>query len=83
MYFLAENKKAIMPHIKYSAMIAVAVIVLMFVLNGFFATLLNLVYWIGSAFLAFKAYTGEQVHIEILDNVEEKLEKKINETMKK
>ena len=36
MYFLAEDKR-VMHHAKYSAMMAAAVIVLMFVLNGFFA----------------------------------------------
>lgn len=79
MYFLAENKKSVMHHVKYSAILAVIVIALMFVLNSFFAGILNLAYWVWSAFLAFKAYKGEAVQVEILDTIEEK----ISDTIKK
>lgn len=78
MYFLAEDKKNTLHHVKYSAMMAVAVIVLMFVLNGFFAGVLNLAYWGVSFFFAWKAFNGEEVKVEILDSVEEKISEKIN-----
>lgn len=77
MYFLAEDKKATLHHVKYSAMMAVAVIVLIFVLNPFFAGVLNLAYWAISFFFAWKAYNGEEVSVEILDKVEEEFNKKI------
>ena len=78
MYFLGESdKKAAMHHIKYSALIAAAVIILTFVLNGFFIQILALAYLAGSAYLAWKAYNGEDVTIEILDTVEDKIAEKV------
>lgn len=78
MYFLGgSDKKAAMHHIKYSALIAAAVIILTFVLNGFFIQILALGYLIGSAYLAWKAYNGEDVTIEILDTVEDKIAEKV------
>jgi len=56
MYFLAEDRKAILKHIKYSVLLAFAAVILMILLNQFFAWVFNLAYWGFSAFLAFKAY---------------------------
>jgi uncharacterized membrane protein len=80
MYFLGKSdKKAAMHHIKYSALIAFGVIILAFVLNGFFMKLVALGYLILSAYFAWKAYKGEDVHVEFLDTIEDK----IAETVKK
>jgi uncharacterized membrane protein len=76
MYFLAEDKKTL-HHVKYSAMMAVAVIVLMFILNGIASVILNFAYWGVSLFFAFKAYKGEEVKVEIFDTIEEKISEKI------
>lgn len=78
MYFLGEsNKKEAMHHISYSAIMGVAVIVLFFVLNGFFANVVNLAYLGISAFFAYKAYNGEKVQVEILDTIEDKISEKV------
>ena len=78
MYFLGQSDKArAMHHIKYSALLAVGALVLFFVLNGFFANVVNIAYVAGSAFLAWKAYNGEEVNIEILDAVEGKISEKV------
>jgi uncharacterized membrane protein len=78
MFFLGKtNKDAAMHHIKYSALLAAAVIILSFVLNGFFIQLLALIYLVGSGYLAWKAYKGEDVKIEILDTVEDKIAKSV------
>jgi len=78
MYFLGKtNKKKAMHHIKYAALIAVAVFVLFILLNEFFSKLVSLVYLVGSAYLAWKAYSGEKVTIDILDTVEEKIAEKV------
>lgn len=78
MFLLGKSdKKKLMHHVKYSALIAIAVFILLFVLNGFFARLISLVYLAGSAYLAWKAYNGEEVTIEILDTVEDKISEKV------
>lgn len=78
MYFLGgTDKKAALHHIKYSALIAAAVVILLLVLNSFFASVLTLVYLGASIFLAYKAYSGEAVNIEILDTIEEKISEKV------
>ncbi len=46
MYFLAENRKPVLHHIKYSFILAVIVLFLFFVLNSFFIGILNLGYWL-------------------------------------
>lgn len=78
MYFLGQsNKKEAMHHISYSAIMGAIVIVLFFVLNGFFANVVNLVYIGVSAFFAYKAYNGEDVQVEILDTIEDKISEKV------
>lgn len=56
---------------------AAFVIILFFILNGFFANVLNLAYWGVSIFFAYKAYNGEKVQVEILDTIEEKISEKV------
>ena len=74
MFFLAKtDKNKAMHHIKYSAIIALVVVVLFFILKGFIANAVNLAYIAGSVYLAWKAYNGEEVNIEILDNIEDKI----------
>jgi uncharacterized membrane protein len=78
MYFLGKSdKKSAMHHITYSALIAAAVMLLTFVLNGFFIQILALVYLVSSAYFGWKAYNGEDVTIEILDTVEDKIAEKM------
>ena len=78
MYFLGKtDKKKAMHHIKYALLIAIAVCVLFFILNGFVSRLVSLAYLTGSAYLAWKAYNWEEVTIEILDTVEEKIAEKV------
>lgn len=79
MFFLSKtDKKKLMHHIKYAAIIFVATILLMIVLNDVFRTILNILYIAASGYLAWKAYNGEDVQIELLDSVEEKINEKIN-----
>jgi len=81
MYFLGRtNKKAAMHHIVYSWIIWVAAIVgHIFLTGSILGWMIFPAYMIGSWFLAWKAYNGQDVQIEILDSVEEK----ISETIKK
>lgn len=80
MYFLAEERKSIMKHIKYSAIIWVIAILLHVFLTGSLLGYFVLpVYVIASAFFAHKAYKGEKVQVEIFDSIEEK----ISDTIKK
>jgi len=78
MYFLGRtNKEAAMHHIKYSALIAIAAILGHVLLSGsIIGWLIFPAYMVGTGILAWKAYNGEDVTIEILDSVEEKLSKK-------
>ncbi len=79
MFFLAKSdKKASMHHVKYSALIAIAAVVLFILLRGFFANLVNVLYIVGSGYLAWKAYSGEEVKLEILDSVEEKISETVS-----
>jgi uncharacterized paraquat-inducible protein A len=66
-----------MHHIKYSALMAAVVFILTFVLNGFFMKLVALAYLAVSAYFAWKAYNGEEVHVEILDTIEDKITEKV------
>ncbi len=76
MFFLAlSDKNKAMHHIKYSGIIAVAAILGHVLLNGsFIGWLIFPAYIAGSAYLGWKAYNGEEVTIELLDSVEEKIE---------
>ena len=75
MHFLwRTNKQAAKHHIMYSLIIAVAAIIgHIFLTGSILWWMIFPAYMIGSAFLAWKAYNGEEVKIEILDSVEEKL----------
>lgn len=80
MYFFGDSdKKAALHHIKYSFILSVAVLILLLILNSFFMSIVSLVYIGASIYLAFKAYKGEEVKLEILDTIEDK----ISETVKK
>lgn len=79
MYFLAADKKSAMHHIKYSALMATIVVIVLFIVNPFVGKIVCLAYLGVSAFFAFKAYKGQEVKVEILDTVESK----ISETLKK
>ena len=84
MYFLWNtDKKKAMIHIKYSAYMAIIIIVLLILLKGFFAALLSLIYLGISWVLAYKAYNGELIQIEILDTLEDKVTHTIGEKIKK
>lgn len=77
-FFLGKtDKKKALHHIKYSLLISVAVVILMFILNSFFMSLLNLAYLGVSIFLALKAYKGEEIQVEILDTIEGKISEKV------
>lgn len=79
MFFLSKtDKKNLMHHIKYAVIIFAATILLMIILNDVFRTILNILYIVASGYLAWKAYNGEEVQIEILNSVEEKFNEKIN-----
>jgi len=71
------NKQAAMHHIKYSALIALAVFILFVILNGFVAMLVNIAYLVVSGLFAIKAYNWEEIKVEILDTVEDKILKTI------
>jgi uncharacterized membrane protein len=79
MYFLGKSdKKAAMHHIIYSAILAVVAIVLwLLLLWSFLGVFIGPVYIIGSFYLAWKAYNGEDVTVEILDTIEGKITEKI------
>jgi len=75
MYFLGKtDKKKTMHHISYSAIIAVAAIISGILLAGsFLGKFIVPIYFIGSGYLAWKAYNGEEVKIDLLDTVEDKI----------
>jgi len=78
MFFLGKtDKKKAMHHIMRAAIIAVVVVVLYMILNDFVSRIVTLAYLAGSAFFAWKAYNGEEVSIEILDSVEDKINQQI------
>ena len=78
MYFLAKtDKKTLMHHINYSLLMAVGACILFFLLKGFFANVVNMAYLVASWFFAYKAYSGEEVSVEILDTIEDKISEKI------
>ncbi len=79
MYFFGQsNKKAAMHHIKYSVILAVAAIIAtVFLMGSVLGMFIVPVYLIGSGFLAWKAYNGEDVHVEILDTIEDKIAEKV------
>lgn len=79
MHFLwRTNKQAANHHITYSWIIAVAAIVWHIFLSGSILWwMIFPAYMIGSWFLAWKAYNWEDVKIEILDSVEEKISKSV------
>ncbi len=80
MYFLGNtDKKAALHHIKYSAIVAFGICILLIILNGFFASVANGAYLILSGYFAYKAYKGEEIEVEFLDVIEDK----ISETIKK
>lgn len=60
---------------KYSAMMAVIVVVLSLLLRDFFASIVTLAYLIVSGILAYKAYSGSEIKIAVLDSVEEQIKK--------
>ena len=80
MFFLAKtNKKIAMHHIKYSGIIAIAAILgHLFLTWSIIGWLIFPAYMLGSAYLGWKAYNGEDVHIDILDTVEEKISEKVH-----
>lgn len=74
MFFLADtNKKKLLVHVKYSAIIAWAVIILTIMLNVFFAYLLHVVYIWLSLYLWYTAYNGENIQIDFIDTLEDKV----------
>lgn len=78
MFFLGKtDKKALLHHVKYSLILAFAAFVLFVILNGFFANVVNIAYICFSVYLAYKAYNGEEVNVEILDKVEEEFNKRM------
>ncbi len=76
-FFGNTDKKKAMHHIKYAALMAVGAIILIIVLNSFFAGIVNFGYWGISMYFAFKAYKGEKVQVEILDTIEDKISEKV------
>lgn len=77
MYFLWKtDKKKALRHIKYSLIMAGAVVVLFMILNDFMSRLVTLAYVWASAYFAYKAYMWEEVKIDILDTVEEEFHKR-------
>ena len=77
-FFLGKtDKKMIMHHVKYSLILSVAAVLLLVILNGFFASLISLAYLGLSGYFGFKAYKGEAVTVEILDTIEEKISEKV------
>ena len=78
MYFLGKSdKKKSLHHIKYSAMLALVAFVLIVLLRGFFAQIASLAYLVISGFFAWKAYNGEEVKVELLDTIEDKISEKV------
>jgi len=72
-----SDKKKALHHVKYSAILAIGAIILVILLKGFFASVVNFAYIGISIFLAFKAYKWEKVTVEILDTIEEKISEKV------
>lgn len=80
MYFFGNSdKKAALHHIKYSFLLSLSVVILLLILNSWVMSVVTLVYIGASIYLALKAYKGEEVKLEILDTIEDK----ISETVKK
>ncbi len=83
LYFVEENKtKELKKHINYWIILFVGLIIINVVLKAlfltFFAWLATLAYIIISAILWYKAFVWENVDIEILENIEKKVDSKLN-----
>lgn len=62
-----------MHHVNYSAIMSVGILILLIILNGFFAGVVFLLYWALSIYFAFNAYKGKEIEVEFLDVIEDKI----------
>ncbi len=75
MYFLAQtNKEALLHHVKYSLLLSVGILILIFLFNQFFANISILLYIGLSIYFAFKAFKWQEIEVELLDVIEDKIE---------
>lgn len=83
MYFIEDKKtKELKKHINYWIILFVGLIIANIVLKalflGFFTVFTTLVYVIISAILAYKAFSWEEISIEVLDSIEKKVDTQLN-----
>ena len=82
--FFTEEKKSssLTKHIKYGNFLFIAYILIRFILMWvlwlhFLSTLLFIIYAGATGFLWYKAYNGEDVDVEYIDNFEEKIKENL------
>ncbi|MDD3646251.1 MAG: hypothetical protein PHH06_02465 [Candidatus Gracilibacteria bacterium] len=77
--FFIEDKKTdeLRKHIKYAIFLLLAYILLYMFLGWMMGAILSLLYIIISVFLGYKAYNGENVDLEIIDDIEKKIKDKM------
>ncbi len=78
-YFFSEtnDRKQMMHHINYSIILAVVAVILIVLLKWFFGSIVNFSYIAASIYFGMKAYKWEEVKVEILDSIEEKISEKV------
>ncbi|QFR39484.1 hypothetical protein A9Q91_04625 [Candidatus Gracilibacteria bacterium 28_42_T64] len=83
-FFTESNKSAeLMKHIKYGIVLFIGYSLLQSLLAGILGPLLFFIYIGITVFLGFKAYNGEKVELEHIDNLEQKIKEKLETTEKK
>lgn len=76
MYFFSDaDQKKTMHHIKYAVILGIGAFLLSFVLNSFFTGVLQLAYIIASGYFAFRALQWDDMHVKILDEIEDQVAK--------
>lgn len=84
LFFTEDNKSTnLMKHIKYGGALFVFYFVLSFILPWPLASLLSLVYIGIAGVFGYKAYNGENVDIELIDDLEGKIKDSMNDVEKK
>jgi len=73
-HFKVENKnKKLKKHMKYGFIIFMWYLIINFILPSFLSGILFIVYLLIAWYLSFKAYSGEDIEIEAIDDLEKKL----------
>ncbi len=82
--FFVEQKKSkeLVKHINYWIILFFAYLIINYFLHFLFGWIIFLVYVLISAYLWYKAYNGEEVQVEYIDKLEDKIKDSINNNKK-